>query len=82
MSMTVTRMGKAGRLVIPARYRRALGLQAGSPVALHLDERGLHLLSPEKALAQSQELVRRYVAAGRSLSRELLAERRAEAARD
>ncbi len=49
---------------------------------MHLDETGLHLYTPAQAVARTQALVSRYVPEGRSLSGELISDRRAEAARE
>lgn len=81
MSEYVARIGKAGRLVIPAELRRALELKPGTEVVLNVDEAGLHLRSRRQALARAQALVRRHVPAKRRLTSELLAERRREAKR-
>lgn len=75
-------MGDGGRLVIPARYRRALGLNDGDELIMWLDGDDLRVLTPRKALRYAQALVRRYVSKGRSLVDELTAERRQEARRE
>lgn len=65
--------------MIPSRYRRAIGVGEGDEIILALEENGLRLLTPRQAIRQAQELVRKYVPAGRSLAAELLEERRREA---
>lgn len=82
MSEIKTKLGQGGRLVIPTEYRRRLGLKPGDEVLVRLDEEGLHVSTPAQAVARAQALVRRYVPATRSLSDELISERRAEAARE
>lgn len=77
-----TKLGKGGRIVIPTEYRRELGVEPGDEIILHLDEEGLRLYTPAQAVARAQVLVRRYVTDGRSLSEELISERREEAFRD
>lgn len=77
-----TKLTEGGRVVIPAEFRRALGVQVGDELILRLENGELRLLTLDRAIAQAQEAVRKYVLAGRSLVDELLAERRAEAARD
>jgi hypothetical protein len=47
-----------------------------------LDEEGLHLYTPAQAVERAQALVRRYVLEGWRLPRELISERREEAARE
>jgi AbrB family looped-hinge helix DNA binding protein len=81
MSEYVARVGRSGRLVIPAEVRRVLGLEPGTEVVLRVDEHGLHLQTRQQAVARAQALVRRHVAPKRKLVAELLAERRREAGR-
>ena len=76
-----TRIGEGGRLVIPSSYRKALGLKPGDEVVLLLEEREIRIVSTRHAIRQAQALVRRYIPEGRSLSEELIQERRDEAAR-
>jgi AbrB family looped-hinge helix DNA binding protein len=77
-----SKMGQGGRVVIPGEYRRRLGLRSGDEIIMHLDDEGLHLYTPAQAVARAQALVRRYVPEGRSLSDELISERREEAVRE
>jgi AbrB family looped-hinge helix DNA binding protein len=71
-----------GRLVIPAAYRKALGVGPGDSVVVALDGREVRVFSPQEALRRAQETVRRHVRPGRRLSDELIAERRREAKRE
>ncbi len=82
MRETKAKLGQSGRIVIPTEYRRRMGLEAGDEIVMRLDEEGLHLYTPAQAVARAQALVRRYVPEGRSLSEELISERREEAARE
>jgi AbrB family looped-hinge helix DNA binding protein len=68
-----------GRLVIPAKYRKALGLKPGDEVVLVLEEDEIRVVSTRQAIARAQAMVRQYIPAGRSLSQELIRERREEA---
>ncbi len=77
-----TKLGKGGRIVIPTEYRRELGVEPGDEIILHLDEEGLRLYTPAQAVARAQSLVRNYVPEERSLSEELISERREESARE
>jgi AbrB family looped-hinge helix DNA binding protein len=61
-----TKLGQSGRIVIPAEYRRKLGLKSGDEIIMHLDEAGLHIYTPAQAIARAQALVRRSVPEGRS----------------
>jgi len=76
---TIIREG--GRLVIPAAYRKALGLKPGDEVLLTLEDGEIRVVSTRQAIARAQTLLRRYVPKGRSLSEELIKERREKAAR-
>jgi len=82
MAETRTRVGAGGRVVIPAAYRKALGVRPGDHLLLVLDGSQVRLLTPAEAIRSAQALVRRHVRKGRRLSDELLAERRREAARE
>ena len=74
-------VSKNGRFVIPAAYRRALGLGEGGEVVLRLRGGCLELEPPALALQRAREAVRKY-ASGRNLAEELLSERREEASHD
>ena len=76
-----TTIREGGRLVIPAAYRKALGLKPGDEVLLTLEDGEIRVVSTRQAIARAQTLLRRYVPEGRSLSEELIQERREEAAR-
>jgi len=74
-------IGKGGRLVIPASYRKALGLREGDQVIVRLEADGVRILTVRQALQGAQKLFRQYVSPGRSLARELIAQRREDARR-
>lgn len=76
-----TNLGKGGRVVIPAEYRKVLGLKPGDEVIMLLEEGEVRLLTPQRAVQRAQALVRRYIPEGRGLVEELLQQRRDEAAR-
>lgn len=82
MQATRVRLGHHGRLVIPAPYRKALGLEPGAELVLRVEGNELRLISRDAAIKRAQDIVRRYVPEGYSLVDELLAERRAEARRE
>ena len=79
MSEVKTRIGPGGRIVIPARYRKSIGVDVGDEVILILDGECVRLLTPRQAVKHAQELVRRYVRPGTSLADELVRDRRQEA---
>jgi len=82
MRVARAKLADGGRVVIPAEYRKALGLRTGDTVIMQLDDGEVRLFTLDRAIRRAQELVRQYIPEGRSLSDELIAERRAEAARE
>ena len=79
--MTIrTKIGPGGRVVIPARLRRLLGLEVGDAVTVALGDGDVRITALAATLRQAQAAVRRY-AKGRSLARRLIQARRAEAKR-
>ncbi len=72
------KIGPGGRIVIPAPYRQAMRIEEGDTVTLQLEEDEVRIVSPAAGIRRAQEIVRRYVPEGVSLSDELIAERRAE----
>jgi AbrB family looped-hinge helix DNA binding protein len=82
MQTTRVKVAEGGRVVIPAEYRKQLGLRPGDNVILQLDDGEIRLYTVREAIRRAQEMVRRYVPEGVSLVDELIAERRAEAARE
>ncbi len=77
-----TTVGKGGVIRLPAAFLGSLGAGVGDQVQLALDGDIVRVLSRAAAIREAQELVRRHVPEGVSLVDELLAERRAEAARE
>ena len=75
-----TRVGEKGRLVIPASFRDALEIKVGDEVVVRLVDDELRVSTLKSRIAHAQRRFRRNVKPGRSLSQELIAERR-EAAR-
>lgn len=82
MPVETAQISENGRIVIPAAYRKAMGLKGGEVLTIRLDDEGLHIQSRAQAIKRAQAVVRRYVSADRSLSDELIAERRLEARRE
>jgi AbrB family looped-hinge helix DNA binding protein len=82
MSGRHVRIAQGGRVVIPAEFRKALGVEVGDDMVIELTNGELRLRSFDAALKRVQEIVRRYVPEDVSLADELIRERRAEAARE
>jgi AbrB family looped-hinge helix DNA binding protein len=78
MTQVKTKIDEGGRIVIPAEYRQALGLQVGDEVILRLEGRELRIFTLNQAIKRAQELVSRSIPQERSLADELIAERRRE----
>ena len=77
-----THISNGGRVVIPAEYRKKLGLEEGEPVTVSMDEFGIRISTPFLALRRLQALAAKRVPKGKVVSDELIAERRAEAKRE
>jgi AbrB family looped-hinge helix DNA binding protein len=73
------RLNENGRVVIPAAFRKALGIKPGDEVILRLDDGELRISTLKSRLERARRQVRKYVKAGVSLVDELIAERREEA---
>ena len=82
MSSRHVRIAPGGRVVIPAEFRKALGVGVGDDMVIELNGDELRLRSFDAALKGVQEIVRKYVPEGVSLADELVRERREEAARE
>jgi AbrB family looped-hinge helix DNA binding protein len=76
-----TRINENGRVVIPASFRKALGINAGDEVVLRIQDDELRITTLKRRLERAQRIVRKHVKPGTSLADELIAERR-EAARN
>ncbi len=77
-----TKLDAGGRIVIPAPMRKAMKLEPGDDVQVALVEGELRIVGRDAAIARAQALVRKYIPGDVSLSDQLIAERRAEAARE
>lgn len=75
-SETRTRVNENGRVVIPASFRKALGIKNGDEVVLRIEDDELRITTLKRRLERAQRHIRRYVKPGRSLVDELIAERR------
>lgn len=73
---TRVRVSQNGRLVIPASFRRALGINAGDEVLLRIRDDELRITTQQRRIQRAQHRARRYLKVGTSLVNELLTERR------
>lgn len=76
------KVGPDGRILIPAELRRAAGLQPGATVVVTLEGQSLTVETPLAQLRKVQALLAPLRRPGVSIVDELIAERRAEAARE
>ena len=79
---TFARVNENGRVVIPASYRKALGIKAGDEVILRMEDDELRITTMKRRLERARRRIRQYVKPGVSLADELIAERRAAAKRE
>lgn len=74
-------LGPQGRLVVPARFRRELGLEEGTTLAVSTDGRRL-ILEPRREVLRRVRARYAKLPRGSRLSAELVADRRAEVRRE
>lgn len=73
-------VGENGRLVLPAPFRKALGLAGAGQVVLTLEGDAVRITSVRRRLMEARDRLRRLVPARRGMADALIEERRAEAA--
>ena len=73
---TCMRVNANGRVVIPASFRKRLGIRVGDEVVLRVENGELRITTLKQHIARAQRLVRKHVKPGTSLVNELIAERR------
>jgi AbrB family looped-hinge helix DNA binding protein len=73
------KLGEGGRVVIPAEFRKALGVEVGDELILHMENGTIVLFTRKQAIFYVQEQMAKYSVTGRQLSEEIIAERRKEA---
>jgi AbrB family looped-hinge helix DNA binding protein len=76
------RINENGRVVIPASFRKALGIKPGDEVILSIEDDELRITTMKRRIERAQRHVRKYVKPGVSLVDELIAERREAAKRE
>ncbi|MCW6508516.1 AbrB/MazE/SpoVT family DNA-binding domain-containing protein [Lichenifustis flavocetrariae] len=82
MVREIARIAEGGRIVIPAKMRKALGVDKGDALWLELHGDELRLKPARSALRRLQQKLLDYAPKGRLASEELVADRRIEAARE
>jgi bifunctional DNA-binding transcriptional regulator/antitoxin component of YhaV-PrlF toxin-antitoxin module len=81
MQTATTKVVDGGRLILPANIRRAMKLEKGDSVVLELDGEELRVRSTKSLIREVQGMLKPY-RTDVLASDELIAERRAEAAKD
>jgi len=71
------RINQNGRVVIPASFRKALGIECGDEIVLRVEQNELRITTLKNRLARAQQRIGSYLGKGARLSQELIAERRA-----
>lgn len=80
-----TKIGKNGRIIIPATIRRQLHLNAGDNVIFRVENDEVHILTPNHALKKIQDQVKTFMSNQNepiSLVDELISLRRKETERE
>ena len=83
MSAKSVKVIEGGKLVIPAEFRREMGISAGDTVVVEIMSDGdLHVRPLAAAINRAQSIVREFAKGGASMADALIADRRSEAARE
>jgi AbrB family looped-hinge helix DNA binding protein len=77
-----TRVNENGRVVIPASFRKALGIEVGDEVVLRLEADELRITTQQQRIQRAQRRAKQLLKPGTSLVKELLHERRSAAKRE
>jgi AbrB family looped-hinge helix DNA binding protein len=73
---TRSRIEEKGRVLIPASFRAALGLQVGDEIELRIEDNEIRVSTLQSRLERSRQRLRKFIKPGRNLADELIAERR------
>ena len=73
-----THLTKNGRIVLPAKLRKALEIQVGDELVMRLEEGSIRMIPLRTAVNLAQKAVRKYVPKETSLVDELIRARRDE----
>jgi AbrB family looped-hinge helix DNA binding protein len=81
-AVTKLNVTENGRVVIPAEFRKALGIHKGGQILVWMEDDELRMTTMQRRIENAQRMVRKYVKPGVSLVDELIADRRREARND
>jgi AbrB family looped-hinge helix DNA binding protein len=76
------KIDRAGRVLVPLKLRRELGIEAGAELILRLEDGELRMYTRQVALRRVREALQRLKRPGDSVVDEVLAGRRQEAERE
>ncbi len=79
MATRSVKITDGGKLVIPAQFRREMGIRSGDTVVVEMIRRELRIRSLASAIMKARAIVRGHVPEKISLADELIAERWAAA---
>jgi AbrB family looped-hinge helix DNA binding protein len=82
MTAVRAKMVEGGRVIVPAAFRRQMGVANGDTLLLELHGDELRIRPARSALRRLQAKLKPLGIAGGSVADELIADRRAEAARE
>lgn len=82
MTVIVVNVAENGRMVLPAEVRRAIGLEGAGQLRIEVTENGAQITTRRQALLRARERIQAIVPATRSLSEELVVDRRREVEHD
>jgi AbrB family looped-hinge helix DNA binding protein len=77
-----TRVSEGGRIVIPASFRKALGIHVGDEVTLSLEDGELRVSTRVQQMRRAREMFRPFIEGTPSMADELIAERKVEGERE
>ena len=77
-----SKIHSGGRLIIPSQIREMLHLDIGDTVIMQVDDGELRVMSQAEGIRRAQVLVEQYIPGDVSLSEDLIAERREQAAKE
>jgi AbrB family looped-hinge helix DNA binding protein len=80
--MLAVKLSEGGRVVVPAKIRKALGLKEGDRVLWELGDGEARVTTRREQLHRAQAMISRHVPTNVSPVDELVAERRSEAELD
>jgi bifunctional DNA-binding transcriptional regulator/antitoxin component of YhaV-PrlF toxin-antitoxin module len=75
-------LDKGGRFVVPAKFRKEMGWEAGDKLTLAVVENELRVVSVKQAIRDARSFIAQHVPPGVSLVDELIRERREEVRRE